>query len=131
MSNKTTTVKPAKKTRVKISNESKLQLPQDVEGFSSNFRREAARTVGRIMADKKKLEVFQELLEHFADYDNDRFEQNAIEREAALKAKAASLKEAQAVALRNAEHVIKGKRANALKLMAEIEEHDKKVAASK
>ena len=131
MSNKTTTVKPAKKTRVKISNESKLQLPQDVEGFSSNFRREAARTVGRIMADKKKLEVFQELLEHFSDYANDRFEQNAIEREAALKAKAASLKEAQAVALRNAEHVIKGKRANALKLMAEIEEHDKKVAASK
>jgi len=131
MSDKTTTVKPVKKTRVKISNESKLQLPQDVEGFSSNFRREAARSVGRIMADEKKLKVFLELLEHFKDYAGDRFEQNAIERDIALASKAATLKEAQAVALRNAEHVIKGKRANALQLMAEIEAHDKKVAASK
>lgn len=131
MSDKTTTVKPVKKPRVKISNESKLQLPQDVEGFSSNFRREAARSVGRIMADERKLEVFLELLEHFKDYAGDRFEQNLIERDGALVAKAATLKEAQAVALRNAEHVIKGKRANALQLMAEIEAHDKKVAASK
>lgn len=131
MSDKTTTVKPVKKPRVKISNESKLQLPQDVEGFSSNFRREAARSVGRIMADERKLKVFLELLEHFKDYAGDRFEQNLIERDGALVAKAATLKEAQAVALRNAEHVIKGKRANALQLMAEIEAHDKKVAASK
>jgi hypothetical protein len=131
MSDKTTTVKPVKKTRVKISNESKLQLPQDVEGFSSNFRREAARSVGRIMADERKLKVFLELLEHFKNYAEDRFEQNAIERTVALASKAAVLKEAQAVALRNAEHVIKGKRANALQLMAEIEAHDKKVAASK
>lgn len=131
MSDKTTTVKPVKKPRVKISNESKLQLPQDVEGFSSNFRREAARSVGRIMADERKLNVFLELLEHFKDYAGDRFEQNLIERDGALVAKAATLKEAQAVALRNAEHVIKGKRANALQLMAEIEAHDKKVAASK
>ena len=131
MSDKTTTVKPVKKPRVKISNESKLQLPQDVEGFSSNFRREAARSVGRIMADERKLKVFLELLEHFKNYAGDRFEQNLIERDGALVAKAATLKEAQAVALRNAEHVIKGKRANALQLMAEIEAHDKKVAASK
>jgi len=131
MSDKTTTVKPVKKTRVKISNESKLQLPQDVEGFSSNFRREAARSVGRIMADERKLKVFLELLEHFKNYAEDRFEQNAIERTVALASKAAVLKEAQAVALRNAEHVIKGKRANALQLLAEIEAHDKKVAASK
>lgn len=131
MTDKSTTVKPVKKPRVKISNESKLQLPQDVEGFSSNFRREAARSVGRIMADERKLEVFLELLEHFKDYAGDRFEQNLIERDGALVAKAATLKEAQAVALRNAEHVIKGKRANALQLMAEIEAHDKKVAASK
>lgn len=131
MSDKTTTVKPVKKTRVKISNESKLQLPQDVEGFSSNFRREAARSVGRIMADERKLKVFLELLEHFKNYAEDRFEQNAIERTVALASKAAVLKEAQAVALRNAEHVIKCKRANALQLLAEIEAHDKKVAASK
>jgi len=131
MTDKSTTVKPVKKPRVKISNESKLQLPQDVEGFSSNFRREAARSVGRIMADERKLKVFLELLEHFKDYAGDRFEQNLIERDGALVAKAATLKEAQAVALRNAEHVIKGKRANALQLMAEIEAHDKKVAASK
>lgn len=131
MSDKTTTVKPVKKPRVKISNESKLQLPQDVEGFSSNFRREAARSVGRIMADERKLKVFLELLEHFKDYAGDRFEQNLIERDSAVAAKAATLLEAQAVALRNAEHVIKGKRANALQLMAEIEAHDKKVAASK
>ncbi len=131
MSDKTTTVKPIKKTRVKISNESKLQLPQDVEGFSSNFRREAARSVGRIMSDERKLKVFLELLEHFKNYAEDRFEQNAVERKAILAAKAEALKEAQAVALRNAEHVIKGKRANAMQLMAEIEAHDKKVAASK
>ncbi len=131
MSDKTTTVKPIKKTRTKISNESKLQLPQDVEGFSSNFRREAARSVGRIMSDERKLKVFLELLEHFKNYAEDRFEQNAVERKAILAAKAEALKEAQAVALRNAEHVIKGKRANAMQLMAEIEAHDKKVAASK
>ena len=131
MSDKTTTVKPIKKTRTKISNESKLQLPQDVEGFSSNFRREAARSVGRIMSDERKLKVFIELLEHFKNYAEDRFEQNAVERKAILAAKAEALKEAQAVALRNAEHVIKGKRANAMQLMAEIEAHDKKVAASK
>tara|TARA_R110002072_G_scaffold3044_2_gene22913 strand:+ start:531 stop:926 length:396 start_codon:yes stop_codon:yes gene_type:complete len=131
MSDKTTTVKPAKKARVKISNESKLQLPQDVEGFSSNFRREAARSVGRIMSDERKLKVFIELLEHFKNYAEDRFEQNAVERKAILASKAEALKEAQAVALRNAEHVIKGKRANAMKLMAEIEAHDKKVAAGK
>jgi hypothetical protein len=131
MSDKTTTVKPAKKARVKISNESKLQLPQDVEGFSSNFRREAARSVGRIMSDERKLKVFLELLGHFKNYAEYRFEQNAIERAAALASKAEALKEAQAVALRNAEHVIKGKRANAMKLMAEIEAHDKKVAAGK
>jgi len=131
MSDKTTTVKPIKKTRAKISNESKLQLPQDVEGFSSNFRREAARSVGRIMSDERKLKVFLELLEHFKNYAEDRFEQNAVERKAILAAKAEALKEAQAVALRNAEHVIKGKRANAMQLMAEIEAHDKKVAASK
>jgi uncharacterized protein YdaU (DUF1376 family) len=131
MSDKTTTVKPAKKARVKISNESKLQLPQDVEGFSSNFRREAARSVGRIMSDERKLKVFIELLGHFKNYAEDRFEQNAIEREVALASKAEALKEAQAVALRNAENVIKGKRANAMQLMAEIEAHDKKVAAGK
>ena len=128
---KRTTVKPAKKARVKISNESKLQLPQDVEGFSSNFRREAARSVGRIMSDERKLKVFIELLGHFKNYAEDRFEQNAIEREVALASKAEALKEAQAVALRNAENVIKGKRANAMQLMAEIEAHDKKVAAGK
>lgn len=131
MSDKTTTVKPAKKARIKISNESKLQLPQDVEGFSSNFRREAARSVGRIMSDERKLKVFLELLVHFKNYAEDRFEHNAIERKAALAAKAEALKEAQAVALRNAENIIKGKRANAMQLMAEIEAHDKKVAESK
>lgn len=131
MSDKTATVKAVKPVRVKISNESKLQLPQDVEGFSSNFRREAARSVGRIMSDERKLKVFIELLEHFKNYAEDRFEQNAIERDAALAAKAAVLKEAQATALRNAEAVIKGKRAHAMQLMAEIEAHDKKVAESK
>ena len=131
MSNKTTTPKKSKNARAKITSESKLKLPQDVEGFSSNFRREAARSVGRIMADERKLGVFLELLEHFSQYATDRFEQNLIERDAAVASKAAALKEAQAVALRNAEHVIKGKREYAVKLMAEIEAHDKKVAASK
>lgn len=131
MSNKTNTPKTSKNVRAKITSESKLKLPQDVEGFSSNFRREAARSVGRIMADERKLGVFLELLEHFSQYATDRFEQNLIERDAAVASKAAALKEAQAVALRNAEHVIKGKREYAVKLMAEIEAHDKKVAASK
>ena len=131
MSNKTNTPKTSKNARAKITSESKLKLPQDVEGFSSNFRREAARSVGRIMADERKLGVFLELLEHFSQYATDRFEQNLIERDAAVASKAAALKEAQAVALRNAEHVIKGKREYAVKLMAEIEAHDKKVAASK
>ena len=131
MSNKTNTPKTSKNVRAKITSESKLKLPQDVEGFSSNFRREAARSVGRIMADERKLGVFLELLEHFSQYATDRFEQNLIERDAAVASKAAALKEAQAVALRNAEHVIKGKREYAAMLMAEIEAHDKKVAASK
>lgn len=131
MTDKSTTVKPSKKPRVKVVNESRLNLPQDVEGFSSNFRREAARAVGRIMSDKKKLEVFLELLKTFGEYAEDRFEQNLVDRDVAVAHKAAKLKEAQATALRAADAVIKGKRANAMQLMAEIEAHDKKMEANK
>ena len=131
MTDKSTTVKPSKKPRVKVVNESRLNLPQDVEGFSSNFRREAARAVGRIMSDKKKLDVFLELLKTFGEYAEDRFEQNLVDRDVAVANKATKLREAQATALRAADAVIKGKRANALQLMAEIEAHDKKMEANK
>ena len=124
-------VKVATPVRQKIVNESRLVLPQDVGGFTSNFRREAARSVGRIMSDPNKLKVFQELLALFGQYAEDRYEQSSIERDAAMAGKAAKLVEAQAQALRNADAVIKGKRAHAEQLIAEVAAHDAKMAASK
>lgn len=131
MTDKSTTVKPSKKSRTKIVNESRLVLPQDIEGFSANFRREAARSVGRIMADETKLACFLEMLEKFSEYATDRFEQNGVERKVALAAKAKKLKDAEETALRNAENVIKGKRANAARLNAEIAEHDARMESVK
>ena len=125
MANKSTTVKK----RVKVTNEAKLVLPQDVGGFSTNFRREAARSVGRIMADEKKLKVFLELLEQFKHYAEDRFEQQLENRAAALAAKAAVLKAAEEQALRDADAIIASKRIAAAQFTAEVEAHDKRMEA--
>lgn len=124
-------VKVAAPVRQKIVNESRLVLPQDIGGFTSNFRREAARSVGRIMSDRKKLDTFLELLSLFGQYAEDRYEQSVIERDSAIAAKASKLVEAQATALRNADAVIKGKRAHAEQLIAEVAAHDAKMEASK
>lgn len=125
MTKKSATVK------TKIVNESKLQLPQDIGGFSVNFRREAARSVGRIMSDEKKLECFLEMLDIFKQYATDRFEHQLVVRDNALADKAAKLKEAQAIALTNADSVIKGKRAVVEKLQREIDAHDVRMEESK
>ena len=125
MANKSTTVKK----RVKVTNEAKLVLPQDVGGFSTNFRREAARSVGRIMADEKKLKVFLELLEQFKHYAEDRFEQQLENRATALAAKAAVLKAAEEQALRDADAIIASKRIAAAQFTAEVEAHDKRMEA--
>lgn len=125
MANKSTTVKK----RVKVTNEAKLVLPQDVGGFSTNFRREAARSVGRIMADEKKLKVFLELLEQFKHYAEDRFEQQLENRAAALASKAAALKAAEEQALRDADAIIASKRIAAAQFTAEVEAHDKRMEA--
>ena len=113
--------------REKILNESRLVLPQDIVGFTANFRREAARSVGRIMADPKKLAIFKELLEVFGQYADDRYEHGIVVRDKAVAAKAAKLVEAEAQALQNADGVIKGKRAQAALLNAEIATHDEKM----
>ena len=126
MTKQSTTVKP-----VKIINESKLKLPQDIGGFSINFRREAARSVGRIMADEKKLECFLEMLKTFDQYARDRFEHQLLLRDQAVKAKADRLVEAQAEALRNADNVIKSKRAHIEHLQAEVDAHDVRMEKSK
>ena len=137
MTTKSTTVKTVKAkaapvvvVREKIVNESRLVLPQDVGGFTTNFRREAARSVGRIMADPKKLAVFQELLKVFGQYAEDRYENAIVVRDKAVSDKQVQLKAAQAQALRTADGVIKSKRAQAAKLEAEITVHDKKMEAS-
>jgi hypothetical protein len=125
MATKSTTVK----NRVKVTNEAKLVLPQDVGGFTTNFRREAARSVGRIMADEKKLKVFLELLEQFKQYAEDRFEQQIEVRADALAAKAAALKAAEEQALRDADAIIASKRIAAAQFTAEVEAHDKRMEA--
>jgi len=122
MSNKTVTVKAK---RVKIINESKLDLPQDVDGFSTNFRREAARAIGRIQNDERRLECFKELAAIFVQYAEDRFEQNQKELKVALEAKAKQRKLAAEKAKREADAVIKSKRALAEQLTAELKAHDK------
>lgn len=141
MTTKSTTVKPVKTVkavkadkaaevvpaREKILNESRLVLPQDVGGFTSNFRREAARSVGRIMADPNKLRIFQELLATFGQYAEDRYEHALVTRDVALADKAMKLREAEDQALRNADAVIKSKRAQVAGLNAEIEVHDAKM----
>ena len=121
MTKKSATVK------TKIINESKLVLPQDIGGFPVNFRREAARSIGRIMADEKKLNCFLELLKVFEQYAKDRYEHQLVVRDNALKDKAAALKEAQEKALRDADGVVASKRAHAEKLLAEIAAHDAKM----
>jgi hypothetical protein len=113
--------------RTKIVHEARLDLPQDVEGFSINFRRESARTVGRIMADERKLAVFLTLLEKFSEYATDKFEDSLATRAAALADKAAKLKADQAEALRKAGHIVNSKRAEVAKLTLEIDAHDAKV----
>jgi len=130
-------VKAVKETKVvtapvreKIVNESRLVLPQDIVGFTSNFRREAARSVGRIMADPKKLAIFKELLVVFGQYADDRFEHGVIVRDKAVAEKAARLLDAEAQALQNADGVIKGKRAHVAKLSEEIAVHDAKMRVS-
>ena len=117
--------------KTKIVNESKLVLPQDIGGFSVNFRREAARSIGRIMADQKKLDCFMELLEVFGQYAQDRFEHQLTVRADALKGKAETLKAAEAKALRDADGIVASKRAHAEKLLAEIAIHDAKMEKSK
>ena len=123
-SKKSTTVKP---TRARITTESKLVLPQDIGGFTVNFRREAARSVGRIMADQKKLDVYLELLERFAEYAKDRFEGQVEDRAKAIADKAKTLKAAEERALRDANGVIAGKRAHIEHLAAEVAAYDKKM----
>jgi hypothetical protein len=127
MTKKSTTVKP----RTKVVNESRLSLPQDIGGFTVNFRREAARSVGRIMADEKKLECFKKLLDAFYEYAEDRFEHNLDVRKGALIAKAKTLRTAEAKALKDADSIIAGKRAHAAQLSAEVALHDKKMEALK
>ena len=124
---KATKAVEAAPAREKILNESRLVLPQDIVGFTANFRREAARSVGRIMADPKKLAIFKELLEVFGQYADDRYEHGIVVRDKAIAAKAAKLVEAEAQALQNADGVIKGKRAQAALLNAEIATHDEKM----
>mgnify|MGYP003672938978 CR=1 FL=1 len=126
MTKKSTTV-----ARIKVTNESKLKLPQDVGGFTTNFRREAARSVGRIMSDEKKLKCFLELLKSFGEYAEDRYEAALVTRSSALAAKAAALKVAEAKALSAADSIIAGKRAHIEKLSAEVSAHDTKVEKSK
>lgn len=127
MASKSTTVK----SRTKVYNESKLVLPQDIGGFTVNFRREAARSVGRIMADEKKLKCFLELLEAFSNYANDRFERNLEDTKQAVKNRAAALKEAEARALKDADAIIAGKRAAAKQFADEVAAHDKRMEALK
>lgn len=131
MTTKSTTVKATPTpvpARVKITNESKLVLPQDIGGFTANFRREAARSVGRIMADAEKLECFLDLLDKFKEYAVDRHEGNVLELQRAVAAKAAKLRAAQAQALADAGNIIKGKRAAVEQFTSEIEAHDARVA---
>ena len=130
MTNKSTTVKAKsnpKTARVKITNESKLVLPQDIGGFTANFRREAARSVGRIMADPEKLTCFLELLDKFKEYAVDRHENSEKELQTAIKAKAAKLRAAQDRAVHDAKGVINGKRAVVEQYTAEIEAHEKRL----
>ena len=133
MTKKSTTVKTkiVNESKTKIVNESKLKLPQDIGGFSVNFRREAARSVGRIMADDKKLKCFLEMLDVFKQYAEDRFEHQIEIRNKAVADKAVKLKAAQADALTTAEGVIKGKRAAVAQMQREIEAHDVRMEESK
>ena len=131
MTTKSTTVKAKSSSipdRVKITNESKLVLPQDIGGFTANFRREAARSVGRIMADETKLECFIELLDKFKEYAVDRHENGVQELKRAMAAKAAKLRLAQEQALADAGNIIKGKRAAVEQFTSDIEAHDERVA---
>jgi len=123
MAKKSTTVKK------KITNATMLELPQDIGGFTVNFRREAARSVGRIGADPERLKVFLELLGRFGQYAKDRHEQQIVVREKAVAAKAVALQEAADKALRDADRRIATKRAEVARMSAEIDQHDARMDA--
>ena len=140
MTNKSANVKPAPAAkapgltksapapRVKVVNESKLKLPQDIGSFTANARRELARSVGRIMVDDKKLQCFLELLDVFKDYATDRHEANVVAMDKTKIMRAAKLKEIEAQKLLDARGVIAGKRGAVAKLEEEIAVHDAKIA---
>jgi hypothetical protein len=129
MTTKSTTVKqtPAP-VRERVTQEHKLVLPQDVGGFTTNFRREAARSVGRIMTDEKKLKCFLGLLEAFEDYALGRFEKNTELLKKTLSDKAAVLIRERERLVESAATLIDGKRATVAHLAAEIDAHDTEIA---
>lgn len=116
--------KATKKARVKVTNEAKLVLPQDIGSFSANFRREAARTVGRIAADPKRLAVFKELLGAFGNYADDRFEKAEADLEVALKNKAVATAEALAIIEANHDRVAENAKAEIARLSEHVAAHE-------
>ena len=84
------------------TNSNKLPFTQDRSGARQELRRGGVRAVGRIMADKKRLEAFLADLEVLADYGRARFEEQRVEmankRAAAAKRQAAQDKIAKEAA---------------------------------
>lgn len=66
--------------------------PRDIHGFTSGFRREVARTVGRIRGNEEKMETFIAHLRAAADWARSRYEigvavqAKAVEEAEALRA---------------------------------------------
>lgn len=50
------------------TNANKLPWAQDPHGFVSNLRREGCRSIGRIMGDDKKMDIFMDTLRILAKY---------------------------------------------------------------
>lgn len=61
-------MKEKKMTKAPITQAAKLKFPQDTVGFTSAFKREAARAIGRIGGKEDKLAIFLETLEILREY---------------------------------------------------------------
>lgn len=65
-------------TKAPITQAAKLEFPQDTVGFTSSFKRETARAIGRIGGKEDKLTIFLDTLDILRQYAIDKCEAQGV-----------------------------------------------------
>ncbi len=106
-----------------ITNPTKLPFPADKYGITSAYKREAARTIGRIMGDPARLEMFLEVTNVLVEYAHAKFEQQTQTKELNANKRAADLEAARKEATARA-------KAKVARLKAQVAELNKEIKAA-